>query len=212
MTRSQRLFKRLFDLTVSAIGLALCWWLIFIAVVVATIDTRAFGLFMQVRVGRNASLFKVLKIRTMRVSTHGTTVTTVRDERITRVGLVLRRWKIDELPQLVNVFLGQMSFVGPRPDVPGFADKLEGLDRRILSIRPGITGPATLYFRNEEQLLSECDDPDVYNRDIVFPAKVKINLLYLEKYSLREDLRIIWATVIGKSYTDLYGEMNLDCV
>ena len=127
----------------------------------------------------------------------GTTVTTSYDARITGIGAILRRLKLDELPQLINVLTGTMSFVGPRPDVPGYADRLDGDDRVVLSVRPGITGPATLHFRNEEELLAGQEDPEWYNREVIYPAKVRMNRHYIENYSLREDLRLIWRTVFN---------------
>ena len=141
-------------------------------------------------------MFRVINIRTMRVGTGlDTTVTTGHDPRITPLGRFFRRAKIDELPQLINVLLGQMSFVGPRPDVPGYADALEGEDRVILTVRPGITGPATLKYRDEETLLAGVDDPERYNRDVIFPDKVRINREYVQQWSLRKDLGYIWRTV-----------------
>lgn len=127
----------------------------------------------------------------------GTTVTTTGDIRITQLGAKLRRWKLDELPQLWNVLKGDMSFVGPRPDVPGFMDRLQGEDRAILTLRPGITGPATLKYRNEEEILSKVPDPETYNSEVIWPDKVKINLQYLHNWSLIGDLRYIKQTVIG---------------
>ena len=118
------------------------------------------------------------------------------DPRITGIGRWLRRFNIDEFPQLLNVLLGQMSLVGPRPDVAGFADLLEGDDRILLSIRPGITGPATLAFSNEEELLTTVGDPEKYNREIIFPAKIKINRRYIENYSFGMDIMYILATFI----------------
>ena len=112
-------------------------------------------------------------------------------------GRLFRRLKIDELPQLINVLLGQMSLVGPRPDVPGFADKLEGDDRLVLSVRPGITGPATLHYRNEEELLADQADPEAYNRDVVWPHKVELNKRYVREYSLSGDIRYILETIFG---------------
>jgi lipopolysaccharide/colanic/teichoic acid biosynthesis glycosyltransferase len=123
------------------------------------------------------------------------TVTTASDQRVTRVGRMMRRAKIDELPQLYNVLLGQMSFVGPRPDVPGFADKLAGEDRVILTMRPGITGPATLKYRNEEEILASVDDPETYNRDVIFPDKVRLNRQYVQNWSFSQDIWFIWRTV-----------------
>src|SRR6056297_755741 len=152
---SQAAMKRAFDLVVATAGLVLTCWLIVLAWLLASFDTRANGFFTQKRVGKDGRLFRVIKIRTMRVVPGTqTTVTTSNDQRITPLGRLWRKTKIDELPQLVNVLLGHMSFVGPRPDVPGFADLLAGGDRLVLSVRPGITGPATLKYRNEEDILA----------------------------------------------------------
>lgn len=199
MTRLQRTAKRAFDLIISAIGLACLWWLIFVSWLLATLDTRMNGFFTQIRIGRNGKLFKVIKIRTMRIlPQHITVVTTSQDPRITQLGRIFRKTKIDELPQLINVLLGQMSFVGPRPDVPGFADKLSGEDKIILSIRPGITGPATLKYRNEEELLAVESDPERYNREVIFPDKVRINREYVQNYRFMDDIKYIVQTVLGK--------------
>lgn len=190
----QRMVKRGFDLTVAVLGLLLTWPLIVAAWMVATIDTRANGLFRQLRIGRYGEPFEVLKIRTMR-NVGGTTVTAADDVRITRSGAVLRRLKIDELPQLINVLRGDMSIVGPRPDVPGFADVLVDADRVILTVRPGITGPAALAYRHEEQLLARVDDPERYNREVIWPDKVRINREYLESWSLAADLASLRTTL-----------------
>ncbi|MDX1823158.1 MAG: sugar transferase [Thiohalomonadales bacterium] len=188
--------KRLFDLMCSALGLFACWWLILVAWIAATIDTRSNGFFIQKRVGRNGKVFRVVKIKTMRpIASLDTTVTRSGDPRITALGAFFRRTKIDELPQLWNVLLGDMSFVGPRPDVPGFADQLQGEERAMLSIRPGITGPATLKYRNEEELLAEQEDPEAYNRDVIWPDKVRINLEYIRNWSLGRDIQYILETV-----------------
>jgi lipopolysaccharide/colanic/teichoic acid biosynthesis glycosyltransferase len=194
----QALLKRLFHFAMASVGLLLFGWIILISWVVATIDTGTNGFFVQERVGRLGRLFRVIKLRTMRSRSDFTTnVTTARDPRITSIGRFWRKTKIDELPQLINVFLGQMSFVGPRPDVPGFADQLTGDDRIILSVRPGITGPATLKYRNEEELLASARDPEAYNRDIIFPDKVKLNREYIERWSFWQDIRYILVTVFG---------------
>jgi lipopolysaccharide/colanic/teichoic acid biosynthesis glycosyltransferase len=196
MTTIDRIIKRAFDILLSLIGLILFGWIIFLAYVLALIDTKASGFFVQKRIGRNGKPFNVLKIRTMRiVPSYTTVVTTSHDPRITSLGRFFRKTKVDELPQLVNVLLGQMSFVGPRPDVPGFADKLVGKDRILLSIRPGITGPATLKYRNEEELLSRQNDPERYNMEVIFPDKVRINRDYIENYSFWNDVNYIWETV-----------------
>jgi lipopolysaccharide/colanic/teichoic acid biosynthesis glycosyltransferase len=186
----QALGKRVFDFCVSLLGLGLTFWVILPAWLLATLDTRKNGFFTQDRVGRDGRIFRVIKIRTMRdVPGVKTTVTTEKDQRITSLGRFWRKTKIDELPQLINVLKGDMSFVGPRPDVPGFADRLVGEERLLLSIRPGITGPATLKYRNEEQILMEVDDPEKYNREVIFPDKVRINLKYIREYSFWKDLK-----------------------
>ena len=196
MTRRGAIGKRVFDLVAGLAALAATLPVIVAAVAAATIDTRRFGLFVQPRVGRHGRTFPLLKVRTMRPSGHiDTTVTTADDPRITRLGTLLRRMRIDELPQLANVVAGHMSFVGPRPDVPGFADLLEGDDRVILEVRPGITGPATLKYHNESEILAGVDDPEAYNRDVLFPDKVAINRAYVEEWTFRKDLHYLAETV-----------------
>lgn len=177
-------------------GLCLIWWIILISYLLASIDTHANGFFIQKRVGRNGNLFSFVKLRTMRRDpSFKTNVTTDRDPRITKLGRFFRKTKLDELPQLIHVLLGQMSFVGPRPDVPGFADQLQGKDSIILTVRPGITGPATLRYRNEEVLLDKQDDPERYNSEILYPDKVKLNKEYVENYSFWKDITYIWQTI-----------------
>lgn len=191
--------KRTFDVIASFAGLLVTWPLVLFAWLLATWDTGMNGFFVQPRVGRFGKCFMVIKIRTMRPdSSIDTTVTTSEDPRITKIGRLLRIAKIDELPQLINVLLGSMSFVGPRPDVPGFADKLEGGDRVVLSVRPGITGPATLKYRDEEEVLKRQTDPDRYNRDVIFPDKVRINREYIENYRFLNDMVLIWKTIVPK--------------
>lgn len=198
LTRKQLIVKRTFDFILSLVGLLLFSWLIIIAWILASIDTRSNGFFIQKRVGRFGRLFKVIKIKTMKPdSNRKTTVTTSFDPRITKVGALLRKSKIDELPQLINVLLGQMSLVGPRPDVPGFADRLEGCERSILSIWPGITGPATIKYKNEEKLLANQDEPEVYNSKVIFPDKVQINIDYIKHWSLKKDIKYIFQTVFS---------------
>lgn len=196
LSAPQASIKRSFDVLVSFVGLLFTWWLILLAWMAASFDTKSNGFFIQKRVGRNGNVFQVVKIKTMRpVATFDTSVTRRGDPRITRLGAFFRKTKIDELPQLWNVLLGDMSFVGPRPDVPGFADRLQGEERAMLSIRPGITGPATLKYRNEEELLAEQSDPEAFNREVIWPDKVAINLAYIRDWSLRRDLKLILETV-----------------
>ena len=155
-------------------------------------------LFSQTRIGKRGRPFPIYKFRTMLPGSedeHG--VTARGDTRITRLGAFLRRWKLDELPQLYNVLRGQMSLVGPRPEVPGYADTLSGEDRLILEIRPGITGPATLTYRNEEEILAAQPDPVRYNDEVIFPDKFRINLCFLREVSLSKDLGYLLKTVIG---------------
>ena len=154
--------------------------------------------FRQKRVGKDGRLFTIIKFRTMVANDGFNTVTASDDSRITTLGAFLRRWKFDELPELINVLTGEMSFVGPRPDVPGYADLLKGEARKILTLRPGITGPASLKYFNEEEILAGVENPKEYNDRIIFPDKVKINLKYLERYSLFEDLKIIFYTILRK--------------
>ena len=196
MTSSQKKAKRIFDILASLLGLSLLSILILVGWLAATISTRANGFFVQKRVGKDGELFPLFKLRSMRnIAGVTSTVTSDNDVRITKTGKILRKLKIDELPQLLNVLLGHMSFVGPRPDVPGFADKLEGEDRIILSIRPGITGPASLAFRNEEEILAAVDDPEAYNREVIWPEKVRINKKYIQHYSMANDIKLIWQTI-----------------
>ncbi len=189
--------KPMFDITVAFLGLIILSPIIFVSWLMAAISTKSNGIFMQNRVGRNGKLFRVIKLQTMKNTlVEATTVTTVNDSRITRIGAQLRKWKLDELPQLINILMGDMSFVGPRPDVPGFADQLEGEDRIILSLLPGITGPAQLHFRDEEVKLAQESDPEKYNREVVWPKKVELNKQYVHDRNMLKDLRYIIHTII----------------
>lgn len=197
MTPARAALKRGFDVAAAAAGLALLWPVILTAMLLSRRDTGASGLFRQQRIGRHGKPFTLVKIRTMR-PVAGTMVTARNDTRITPLGARLRRWKIDELPQLWNVLKGEMSLVGPRPDVAGYADRLEGDDRIVLNLRPGITGPATLKYRDEEQILAAQPDPESYNDAVIWPDKVAINRQYYLDYRLRDDLRYIWQTLAGR--------------
>jgi lipopolysaccharide/colanic/teichoic acid biosynthesis glycosyltransferase len=192
-----RTWKRIFDISVALTGLVLMSWLIISAAFLSSLDTRAPGFFVQKRIGRYGRLFSLVKIRTMRQDlTYVTHVTQSNDPRITALGAFFRRTKIDELPQLWNVLIGDMSLVGPRPDVPGYADFLKGEERElILSVRPGITGPATLAYRNEEQLLALQPDPQRYNDEVIFPDKVRINIQYIRNWRFSDDMRYILRTI-----------------
>ena len=155
-------------------------------------------MFRQTRIGRHGKPFTIYKFRTMTVGHGGSSVSVAGENRITPLGAVLRKYKIDELPELWNVLIGDMSFVGPRPDVPGYADRLQGDDREMLELRPGITGPASLKYRNEEELLAAVDNPQKYNDTVIYPDKVRINRYYLHNYSFVKDIEMIVCTVIGK--------------
>ena len=156
------------------------------------------AIFRQKRVGRNGKTFTMYKFRSMSAHHGGSSVSVAGESRITPLGAKLRKYKIDELPELWNVLIGDMSFVGPRPDVPGYADNLEGENRNILRLRPGITGPASLKYRDEEELLAKQENPQEYNDKVIYPDKVRINLYYLSHYSFIMDIKMIVATVLGK--------------
>lgn len=156
------------------------------------------AVFTQKRVGKDGKLFTMYKFRSMSAHHSGSTVSVAGESRITPLGAKLRRYKLDELPELWNVLIGDMSFVGPRPDVPGYADKLEGDDRRVLQLRPGVTGPASLKYRDEEVLLASQANPQEFNDKVIYPDKVRINLYYLDHYSFLADIKMIFATVLGK--------------
>ena len=156
-------------------------------------------IYRQQRVGQYGKLFTVFKFRSMNVAGEGrTSIASEEEDRITPLGKTLRRYKLDELPELWNVLKGDMSFVGPRPDVPGYADKLKGKDRDILKLKPGITGPASLKYRQEEDLLNSVTNPQEYNDKVIYPDKVRLNLYYLEHYSFFKDIEMIMCTVLGK--------------
>lgn len=180
-------------------GLLILWpILLLVAIMIRVKMPGGPVIFKQKRVGQDGKLFTMYKFRSMTVSHSGSSVSVVGESRITPLGAKLRKYKLDELPELWNVLKGDMSFVGPRPDVPGYADKLEGRDRNILKLKPGITGPASLKYRNEEELLAKIENPQKYNDEVIYPDKIKINLYYLEHYSFLKDIQMIICTVLGK--------------
>lgn len=193
------MLKFLFDRFVSFVGLMFLWpVLIIVAVLIRVKMPGGPVIFKQRRVGRNGKLFTMYKFRSMTVSHSGSSVSVAGESRITPLGAKLRKYKLDELPELWNVLIGDMSFVGPRPDVPGYADQLKGDDRRVLQLRPGITGPASMKYRNEEEILASVPDPVKYNDEVIFPDKVRINLYYLDHQSFWMDIKLIICTVLGK--------------
>ena len=173
-------FKSLFDRGASFFGLILLFPVLLVVALLIRIKMPGGPvIFKQERVGRYGRLFIMYKFRSMTVAHSGSSVSVKGESRITPLGAKLRKYKLDELPELWNVLIGDMSFVGPRPDVPGYADNLKGDDRRMLLLKPGITGPASLKYRNEEELLAEQEDPQKYNDEVLFPDKVRINIEYL---------------------------------
>ncbi len=192
------IIKRIFDFLASFFGLLLIWPLLLIVAILIKIKMPGGpAIFKQKRVGQHGKLFTMYKFRSMTVGHSGSSVSVRGESRITHFGAKIRKYKIDELPELWNVLIGDMSLVGPRPDVPGYADKLEGDDRKMLLLKPGITGPASLKYKNEEEILAEQEDPIKYNDEVIFPDKVKINIHYLENWSFVEDIKIIFKTVLG---------------
>lgn len=194
------MLKYLFDRIVSFFGLL--FLLPVLAIVAILIKCKMPGgpvIFTQTRVGRNGKLFTMYKFRSMTVSHSGSSISVAGESRITPLGAVLRKYKLDELPELWNVFIGDMSFVGPRPDVPGYADNLQGVDRLVLKLRPGVTGPASLKYANEEEILARVPDPVKYNDEVIFPDKVRINLDYYYNHTFAGDIKLIFQTIF-RSY------------
>lgn len=191
--------KCLFDRIMAVLGLLFLWPALLIVALMVKIKMPGGPIiFKQKRVGRNGRLFTMYKFRSMTVGHGGSSVSVAGESRITPLGAKLRKYKLDELPELWNVLIGDMSFVGPRPDVPGYADQLKGEDREVLKLRPGITGPASLKYRDEEEILADKLDPQKYNDEVIFPDKVRINRYYLHNYSFIKDIEIILCTVLGK--------------
>ena len=192
------MLKRLFDIVASFFGMLVLLPVFLIVAILIKVKMPGPVFFKQQRVGKEAKLFKMVKFRTMKVNHGGSTISVKGESRITPLGQTLRKYKLDELPELWNIFKGDMSFVGPRPDVPGYADKLEGEDRLLLTIRPGLTGTASLKFSNEEELLALQEDPIYYNDHVLYPEKVRLNNNYVKRMSFWLDIKIIVFTLLGK--------------
>lgn len=193
------IIKSVFDRVMAFVGLLFLWPVLLVVALMIKIKMPGGPVvFKQRRVGQYGKLFTMYKFRSMTVGHGGSSVSVAGESRITPLGAKLRKYKLDELPELWNVLIGDMSFVGPRPDVPGYADMLTGNDRRVLDLKPGITGPASLKYRNEEEILALQPDPQRYNDEVIFPDKVRINLEYLDNWSFALDIRIIIYTIIGK--------------
>ena len=192
------IIKYIFDRLMALIGLLFLWpLLIILAILIKVKMPGGPAFFTQKRVGQHGRLFTMHKFRSMAVSHDDSSISVAGEARITSFGATLRKYKLDELPESWDVLIGNMSFVGPRPDVPGYADMLTGDDRRMLELRPGITGPASLKYRDEEELLAKVDNPIEYNDKVIFPDKVRINLYYLDHYSFWKDIQMIIYTVLG---------------
>ena len=193
--------KRFFDIIASLIGLIVLFPIFIIVSVLVKIYSEGPVFFVQRRIGKNGKVFQMIKFRSMAIiQSSDSTISVKGDVRITKIGAFLRKYKLDELPELFNVLRGDMSFVGPRPDVSGYADKLEGENVLILELRPGITGPASLKYANEEEILALQEDPIKYNNEIIYPDKVKLNLDYYHNNNLWIDIKIIFATIFRIGY------------
>ena len=195
MSHKQKLVKRFFDLFSALLGLVLLWPLILLCIIVSGIELRESGLFRQRRVGQYGNLFWIYKIKTMKSTGRDDQAVTISSNtRIRKFGRLLRALKIDELPQLWNVVLGDMSLVGPRPDVPGYADNLTTNSSSILLLKPGVTGPASIKYRKEEEILNTYSDPKYVNDHYFYPDKVRINLEYQSNWTLLADIKYLLIT------------------
>jgi len=188
--------KIIFDFLLALFGVILFAPIFLVIVFLIKLDSKGSVFFMQSRVGLDGKFFKIIKFRTMNVNQNSNSTITLKDDpRITRIGKYLRKSKIDELPELFNILIGDMSFVGPRPDVSGYADLLKGENRNILKLRPGITSHASLKYSNEEVLLSKVVDPISYNNNTIYPDKVRMNLNYYKNHNIWIDIKVIFATL-----------------
>jgi len=193
--------KRAFDILATSFGLFFLSPIFILLSIVIKLTSKGTIFFIQERVGKDGVLFNMIKFRSMKmIQQSKSTISVKGDMRVTKVGSFLRRYKLDELPELWNVLVGDMSLVGPRPDVPGYADFLRGEDRNILKLKPGITGPASLKYANEEEILARQVNPKEYNDKIIYPDKVRINLDYYYQSNLWIDIKIIFATIFRTSY------------
>jgi lipopolysaccharide/colanic/teichoic acid biosynthesis glycosyltransferase len=203
------IIKRIFDISASLFGLIFFSPLLLVLSLLIKVKMPGPIFFRQQRVGRDAQLFRMVKFRTMKVNHRGSTISVKGESRITPLGATMRKYKLDELPELWNILIGDMSFVGPRPDVPGYADQLKGADRLLLSIKPGLTGAASMRFSNEEELLANQDDPISFNDQILYPEKVRINNEYVKNQNFFLDLKIIIYTILGKRLSEKWAQSDL---
>lgn len=195
MNRFDILIKRIFDVCLSFFGVLITFPIIISCWVVASVETKSNGFFFHERIGLNGRHFKIYKIKTMHNNDQKNTITSSNDERLTFSGKIFRKFKLDELPQLINILFGHMSFVGPRPDVKKYYDMTTDEHKIIYSIRPGLTGPASLKYKDEEFLLSKVNDPLSYNDDIIWPDKVTENIKYIKEYNFFKDIYYIIKTI-----------------
>ena len=198
LSRGNNMVKWLFDRTLSLLAIVVLLPVLLLVAIVILVANGAPVMYVQERIGQDGKPFKLIKFRTMN-GNEKSPIAASELNRITRVGRWLRRTKIDELPELLNIFIGDMSFVGPRPDVAGYADKLEGDDRRMLTMKPGLTGVSSLKYRNEEDLLAAQPNPQEYNDKVIWPDKVRLNLLYMERQSLWLDAKVLICTALGQT-------------
>ena len=194
----QYLYKNIFDYSVAILSLPLVLPVILVCWIIASIDTKSNGFFYQNRIGKNGLPFRVIKIKTMYNPTKSeqrSAITANVQTKISKSGSIFRKYKLDELPQILNILSGNMSFVGPRPDVPGYADCLQGEDRIVLKLKPGITGPASIKYKNEEKILAAQTNPQEYNDTIIWPDKIQINKTYYKNYTFSKDIKYILQTI-----------------
>lgn len=192
--------KRIFDILASVFGLIILFPVLLVIALLIKAKMPGPAIFRQQRAGRYGKPFTIYKFRSMTLDHGGGTVSVKGDKRITPLGAKLRRYKLDELPELWNVFIGDMSFVGPRPDMPEYIERLKGEEKLILNLRPGITGPASLKYAREEELLASQEDPQKYNDEVLWPDKVRLNLDYYHNWSFFKDIKIIFSTIFRREH------------
>nr|WP_322626389.1 sugar transferase [uncultured Flavobacterium sp.] len=192
------MIKRCFDIVLSLFCLVITGWITLFFYLVITLTTRQNGFFFQERIGRFGKRFTIFKLRSMSDMPFG--------KKVTSIGRFIRKYKIDEFPQFLNILIGDMSFVGPRPDIAGYYDVLQGDERCLLELRPGLTGPASIKYAREEELLSASDNPLFFNDNVLFPDKVALNMIYYKKQSFILDLQLLLYTFLGKLPADFAGK------
>lgn len=198
------MIKRLFDIVFSVLGIMIIFPVFIIIIILQIIFTGKRIFFIQERVGRFGKVFFIIKFRTMNLKSNYNSVSIKGENRITKFGSFLRKYKIDEIPEIWNVLKGDMSFVGPRPDVPEYVNKLTDDQKIILNLRPGITGPASIKYKNEEEILSKQYDPINYYNKVIFPDKIRLNLNYIKYRNIYTDIKMILYTILGLNLKEEY--------